>query len=146
MERVRDWNRLALACGTRWLQVLPFDGLLAAVGPLFVPGETGCHECYRLRRNANLTSLRIDEEPPVRGSYPSAPVLDVLLAALAALTATRALALGELASAGVLLAVELAPHLQCSQHVVYRVPRCPSCSRTATIGVPSPWSGADVAA
>jgi bacteriocin biosynthesis cyclodehydratase domain-containing protein len=145
VARVRDWNRLALAGGSPWLQVLPFDGLLAAVGPLFVPGETGCHECYRLRRNANLTSLREADEPP-RGIYPSAPAVDALLATLASLTALRAVALGEGSAAGVLLAVELAPQLVCTRHVVYRVPRCPSCSRTATIGTPSPWSGAVVAA
>jgi bacteriocin biosynthesis cyclodehydratase domain-containing protein len=146
VPRVRDWNRLALGCGSPWLQVLPYDGLLAAVGPLFVPHQTGCHECYRIRRYANVSSLREAEAPPARGSYPSAPAVDALLAALTALTAVRSLALAEASAAGMLLAVELSPRLVCSRHVVYRVPRCPSCSRTATSGTPSPWSAANVAA
>ncbi len=144
--RVRDWNRLALSSGAPWLQVLPFDGMLAAVGPLFVPGETACHECYRLRRNANLTSLAAEDGPPLRGGPPSSPAVEDLLASLAALAAIRSLALGDLAGAGVVLAVELTPHVTCSTHVLYRVPRCEACSRTTTVGACSPWSGAGVAA
>ena len=57
-----DWNVRALETGTVWLQVLPFDGSLAAVGPIYVPHESACYECYRLRRSANIG--------PVRGHRP----------------------------------------------------------------------------
>jgi bacteriocin biosynthesis cyclodehydratase domain-containing protein len=144
---VAEWNRAALAERRRWLQVLPFDGLLAAVGPLFVPGETSCHECYRLRRNANVTSIRDAPGPPQQGRYPSAPAIDAAVAALAALTALRLLVLDDGRPAGVLLAVELASGPACSQHVVYRVPRCPACSRAVAQASPAPWTGVgDVAA
>ena len=54
MPLLPDWNVRALETGTAWLQVLPFDGSLAAVGPIYVPHESACYECYRLRRSANI--------------------------------------------------------------------------------------------
>jgi bacteriocin biosynthesis cyclodehydratase domain-containing protein len=144
---VREWNRLALEHDAPWLQVLPFDGLVAAVGPLFVPGETACHECYRLRRTANVSPLADPGSPPAQGSFPTAPAVDGMLAALAALSALRTLVLDDGELAGVVLAVELTPGLACSRHMVYRVPRCPACSRAAAEAPPLPWHGAaDVAA
>ena len=132
---VSGWNLRALAAGTTWLQVLPFDGMLAAVGPIFVPSESACHECYRLRRAANIAPVR----DTAAGEYPGAPALDVVLAGLAATIALRRLALADGLSVGVLLAVEQA--LVCSRHVVYRVPRCPACSRAAALAAPVPWEG-----
>jgi bacteriocin biosynthesis cyclodehydratase domain-containing protein len=114
---------------------------------LFVPGETACYDCYRLRRTANVTPLADPGDPPAQGCFPSAPALDSVLAGIAALAVLRQLAAEDGALAGVLLAVELSPGLACTRHVVYRVPRCPSCSRTAAEAPPLPWHGAaDVAA
>src|SRR5204862_290297 len=48
------WNQCALDVGQPWLLTLPFDGRFAAVGPLFLPGDTCCYECFRLRRLAGL--------------------------------------------------------------------------------------------
>lgn len=131
------WNVHALAAGTTWLQVLSFDGLLAAVGPIFVGGQTACYECYRLRRAANIAPVRDDAV----GEYPSAPVVDATLAGLAATVALRRLAFGDGRSVGVLLAVEQAPQLICTRHVVYRVPRCPACSQASAEAAPTPWQG-----
>ena len=135
VARLDEWNERALAAGVTWLQVLPFDGRLAAVGPVIVPGETACHACYRLRRDSTISAL------PDRagGDYPSAPALDAVVAGLAALAALRWLA-GSLADAGVLVAVELAPELRCTRHYLYRVPRCPACSPAARGAATLPWS------
>jgi bacteriocin biosynthesis cyclodehydratase domain-containing protein len=138
VPRLQEWNMRALATETRWLQVLPFDGLLAAVGPIFVPGQTACHECYRLRRAANLAPVR----DTAVGEFPGAPALDAVLAGLAATVALRLLALGDGRSVGVLIAVEQAHELTCSRHLVYRVPRCPACSPAAGMAAPAPWQGA----
>jgi hypothetical protein len=54
LEAVPLWNELALENELRWLPVLPYDGRLAGVGPIIVPGESCCYECVRLRRAANL--------------------------------------------------------------------------------------------
>ena len=45
-------NELALERRAPWLQVLPFDGRVLVVGPLFLPGASACRECFVLRRGA----------------------------------------------------------------------------------------------
>lgn len=138
-----DWNLRALETGTVWLQVLPFDGSLAAVGPVYVPHESACYECYRLRRSANIGPV----PDTGRGAYPGAPTADAVLAGLAATVALRFLGLGDGLSVGVLTAVVLARDVSWSRHVLYRVPRCPACSPAADAAAPAPWQEAeDVAA
>ena len=129
------WNERMLAAAVPWLQLLPFDGVFAAVGPLFLPGETACHDCYRLRRAAHLPR---GGDPLGPGRYSSAPALDAVQAGIAATVALRRLTGGGL-DAGVLLAVEAAPELTLTRHVVYRVPRCPACSPAQAQAVLSPW-------
>jgi bacteriocin biosynthesis cyclodehydratase domain-containing protein len=130
------WNEGMLHAGVPWLQLLPFDGALAAVGPLFLPGETACHRCYRLRRAAHLPR---GGDPLGPGRYPSAPALDAVQAGLGATVALRRLTGGGGLDAGVLLALEAAPELTLTRHVVYRVPRCPACSPAQAQAVLSPW-------
>ena len=130
---LEEWNRRARA---PWLQLLPFDGRLAAVGPVVVPGQTACHECYRHRRDSTIAPL----PDRTTGAYAGAPALDAALAGLAAHVALRWLAAGDAADAGVLVAVELDPELRCTRHFVHRVPRCPACSPSAGRAAASPWS------
>ncbi|HVS86364.1 MAG TPA: TOMM precursor leader peptide-binding protein [Gaiellaceae bacterium] len=137
MQRLTEWNAAALEHESEWLQVLPFDGQLAAVGPIVVPHESACHECYRLRRSAAISPLA----DVAVGSYPSAPPVDSVLAGYAGLVALRRLAFGDGAAVGTVLALEQTPELSCSRHAVHRVPRCPACSPAARRAVPSPWSG-----
>lgn len=134
MHEARTWNERALERGTTWLQVLPFDGSLAAVGPIFVPHQTACHECYRLRRAATIAAVEDHED----GAYPGTPAFDAILAGHAATIALRRLALDDGRFVGVLLAVEI-PALTCTRHVLYRVPRCPACSLAAQLAAPAPW-------
>jgi bacteriocin biosynthesis cyclodehydratase domain-containing protein len=134
------WNRRALLAHTAWLQVLPFDGRLAAVGPVFVPGQTACHECFRLRRDSTIAPI----PDRTAGSHVGSPALDGVLAGLAAHVVLRRLAAGDTAESGVLLAVELVPELRCTRHFVYRVPRCPACSPAMQRAAAAPWS--DIAA
>jgi bacteriocin biosynthesis cyclodehydratase domain-containing protein len=137
---LEGWNRRALVARTPWLQVLPFDGRLAAVGPVFVPGETACHECFRLRRDSTIAPTR----DRTAGSHVGSPALDATLAGLAAQVVLRRLAGGDTAEAGMLIAVELVPELRCTRHFVYRVPRCPACSPAVQRAAAAPWS--DIAA
>jgi bacteriocin biosynthesis cyclodehydratase domain-containing protein len=140
LPQLEHWNRRALVARTQWLQVLPFDGRLAAVGPVFVPGETACHECFRLRRDSTIAPVR----DRTTGNHIGSPALDAVLAGLAAHVALRRLAGEDSAEAGVLIAVELVPELRCTRHFVYRVPRCPACSPAMRRAASAPWS--DVAA
>ena len=135
-----DWNRAALATATPWLQVLPFDGSFAALGPLFVPGETCCYECYRLRRAANVAC---PEEfwalETATAAYPSAPFFEQAVAGIVAGLALRWLVERDPFLPGVFYAFELAPRPSITDHHVYRVPRCPACSGLADVAPPPPW-------
>jgi hypothetical protein len=68
---LHDWNRAALELELPWLPVRPFDGLVAAVGPLVLPGESACFECLLLRMAGHLEwggDLRRIEQVPLRAA------------------------------------------------------------------------------
>jgi bacteriocin biosynthesis cyclodehydratase domain-containing protein len=138
VSRLPEWNRATLAAELGWLQLLPFDGRFVAIGPLFLPGETCCLACYRLRRWANVAypdEFEAVEAVPVGAAMP--PPLQGVAAGLGALLAARWLALGDPALPGRLFALELRQGPAISAHHVYRAPRCPECA-SASVS-PLPW-------
>jgi bacteriocin biosynthesis cyclodehydratase domain-containing protein len=143
--KVGKWNEVALETGTTWMQVAPFDGAFAAIGPLFVPGETCCFECYRRRRADNVDFAaefwKLDQTP---GSYPAAPSLAAAIAGLASTFALRWLVEKDFFLPGRFYALEAQGDWKLSPHTVHRVPRCPACSGAAGIAQPLPWHSADV--
>jgi bacteriocin biosynthesis cyclodehydratase domain-containing protein len=147
LPALADWNESALAASLHWLQVLPFDGVLSAIGPLYVPGETGCFECFRLRRASNVDGgddFCALQEVPVR--LPAAASLDQTVAGLAATIALRRLAHEDQFLPGTWYAFEPALQPALGTHVLYRVPRCPACSGLGAIAQPLPWHRAEAAA
>jgi bacteriocin biosynthesis cyclodehydratase domain-containing protein len=141
-----SWNQAALAAGTRWLPVRPFDGRLAAVGPLVIPGESCCYECLLLRRAANLEYG--DDLTQIEGALLAAtsdPAFEALVVALAAHVALRWIAGHDRTVPGVLYAVELQPLPAITDHNVLRVPRCPVCSSAERLAPVLPWHAAEVA-
>lgn len=140
LPRLSEWNAQALSAAQPWLQILPFDGRYAAVGPLYIPGDTACYECFRLRRGANLDAgddLELLEAVPA--GYPSAPSLDAILAGLAVQLALHWLILGDHSAPAALYSFELLPVLALDVHHVHRVPRCDACSGLADVASPLPW-------
>ena len=140
LTRLGDWNRAALTARVPWLQLLPFDGRFVAIGPLYVPGETACFECYRLRRASNLdypTEFLILEQAPA--SHPAAPTLDRAVAGFAATLVLRWLVQRDQFLPGLWYALEHEWELRLSPHFVYRVPRCPACSGLDRQAPPLPW-------
>jgi bacteriocin biosynthesis cyclodehydratase domain-containing protein len=138
--RLEQWNARALEARTPWLQVLPFDGRYASIGPLYLPGDTCCYECFRLRRQANLdggAELALLEHAPA--AYPPAPALDAVVGGLAALLVSSWLVRDDHYAPGAFYALELLPTLGLTVHHVYRVPRCPACSGLADVAPPLPW-------
>jgi bacteriocin biosynthesis cyclodehydratase domain-containing protein len=136
-----EWNELFLASGTAWLQVLPFNGAFAAIGPLYVPGETCCYECYRRRRAANVPypdEFWALERAPAAESEP--PALTMAVAGIAATLLLRWLVLDDTFVPATLYALELAETPRLGEHVVYRVPRCPACSAAARQAPPHPFA------
>lgn len=131
LAKLEAWNRLALEAGTPWLQVLPYDGRIAAIGPLYVPGDSCCYECYRRRRAAILDPAG-DAGPAEESPGPPPPALQEMIAGLAAMLALRWLGEPDAREnpstlPGTLHALEWAPQVGLSEHHVYRVPRCPVC-------------------
>jgi bacteriocin biosynthesis cyclodehydratase domain-containing protein len=139
-SRLKDWNDQALEARAPWLQVLPFDGRYATIGPLFLPYDTCCFECFRLRRQANLhegSDLDLVDGAP--SSHPDVPALDAVLGGLATLVACSWLVTHDHFAPGAFYAFELVPTPGLSVHHVYRVPRCPACSGLADLSTPLPW-------
>jgi bacteriocin biosynthesis cyclodehydratase domain-containing protein len=132
-------NAYALERRVPWLQVLPFDGRLAVVGPLFVPGASACRQCYALRRAACSgydDDYDLLEREPVRAASP--PPLTSIAAALAALLSLRWLTTCDPALPGRFYALESGATLRLTHGHVLRVPRCSACG-TPERAVPSPW-------
>lgn len=142
LPELAAWNARAVADRIAWLVVLPFDGAKAFVGPLFVADESGCYECLRIRRAANVPYpdefRRLDEVP---APYPVAGPLDDILAGLAGLAVARWLGAGDPLFVGAAYALEAGRELGLTRHVVYPVPRCPACSPLAGAGPVTPWFG-----
>jgi bacteriocin biosynthesis cyclodehydratase domain-containing protein len=140
LVRLPAWNRDRLERRQAWLQVLPHNGRYAAVGPLFVPAETSCFECFQLRRAGNSgyeDEFRLlDEVPPAWGGVLP---LDCILAGAAALMALRWVVDRDPCLPGQFLSVRPVEGLEVAVHAVYRVPRCPACSTLATTASPLPW-------
>ena len=132
-------NAARLALRAPWLQVEPGDGLVVAVGPLFVPGTTGCHTCYALRRGAcsgyeddyaRLSSVASQSGAP-------AP-LAAVSGGIAALLVLRWLATNDPALPGRFYAFETGTILGLAHQQLLRVPRCPTCG-SGRGPTPSPW-------
>ncbi|MGH9212998.1 MAG: TOMM precursor leader peptide-binding protein [Acidimicrobiales bacterium] len=145
LSEITTWNRQALDTGTPWLQVLPYDGRIAAVGPLYVPGETGCYECFGLRRSANVSYPSADYRAlqDVPAAYPCPPPLRMMVVGLGAMLALqwlsdRAVGPGQSAVPATMHALAWSGTLQHSTHRLHRVPRCPVCFPDDQ-GTPSPW-------
>lgn len=141
LPSLRDVNRWALGCGQPWLQVLPYDGRFAAVGPLYVPRETACYECYLLRRASTVEytseSLVLDR---ATARFEPAAAIDLTLAGLAIVHALRWLSARDTMIAGSMQAFDpTSLDRALTVHHVLRVPRCPACTIAGQLAPPLPW-------
>ena len=122
-------NRAALESGRRWLLAKPV-GTVLWLGPLFVPGETGCWEClaHRLRGHRLVEEFAAAMEP---GSPPLPPPAATTAttgaaAGLVAAEVAKELAGGGSTLPGRLLTLDLAT-LATREHVLARRPQCSAC-------------------
>lgn len=141
-------NKAALTVRLPWLLVQA-DGRDGWVGPLFVPGETGCHACLTKRLLSCSFHAETDKavhaaalRKPCTESLELLPPFTDLLAATAALEIIRHL-------------TELSPPLTYKAQLLldcvsgitrrdplHRVPRCPACSAAGEqISAIQPFSG-----
>jgi bacteriocin biosynthesis cyclodehydratase domain-containing protein len=126
------WNRLCLALDRHFLPVVLQD-LVGYVGPLVVPRETACLECYtaRLASNSRGADVELPNEQAafdgqqVTGLHPSmASVLGDIAVIELTRFYTRALPFWNVAT--VTEVNLLASRIESRK--VLRVPRCPACS------------------
>ena len=135
---LRSANARRLEDGVPWLALLPSDGRVATVGPLYVPGRTACHSCFCVRRGATSgfeDDFDLIESRPLTAPRPNA--FDAMTAALAALVALRWLAAADPTLPGVAYALELTGVPTLTAHRVLRVPRCTACGEAGP--PPNPW-------
>jgi bacteriocin biosynthesis cyclodehydratase domain-containing protein len=139
LPRLGELNGRRLRSGRAWLQVLPPDGRSVVVGPLFLPGLSACHSCYRLRRGACSDyeeDFDMIEEAASRAASPRA--LLAAAAGIATVLVIRWLATRDPTLPSRFYALETGAVLGLSHHHLLRVPRCPSCGDAAT-PLPAPW-------
>jgi bacteriocin biosynthesis cyclodehydratase domain-containing protein len=132
-------NERALGLGLAWLQLLPHDGRSVVVGPLFVPGATACHACYRMRRAAASgfeDDFDLVDAQAARAASPAA--LCAVAAGMAALLAIHWLAAADPSVPGRAYTIATRGVLELTPHRILRVPRCPGCAH-APEALPSPW-------
>jgi bacteriocin biosynthesis cyclodehydratase domain-containing protein len=131
-------NVRRLEDGVPWLPLLPSDGRVTTVGPLYVPGRTACHSCFIVRRGATSgfeDDFDLVESRPVTAPRPGA--FEAISAALAVLVSLRWLAAADPTLPGVAYALELTGVPTLTAHRVLRVPRCTACGQA---GPPAnPW-------
>jgi bacteriocin biosynthesis cyclodehydratase domain-containing protein len=135
------WNERMLDARRAWIQALPPNGRFAAIGPLYLPGETCCYACYTYRRASALGAgeeLAALELAPA--SYPVDRMLATATAALAGSVALRWLTAADPTLPGALFALELEDGLHVERHRVFRVPRCNACSGALDVAPALPWA------
>lgn len=145
-------NHEALATGRPWMLVRPV-GREVWIGPLFVPGQTGCWECLaqRLRANREVEAfVQGRQGPPVNRARAALPSTRALAADLAATQAMRWLAGDPDAPVvGRILTFDQVS-LQTERHDLQRRPQCPACGdpgllqaspgRPAFSSAPAAWT------
>lgn len=124
-------NTSAVRAGVPWLAAT-LGANHATVGPLVLPGQSACHECFRLRLRGNRSMLDDALGTPVATAVPRRePALPAyfvtLVAATAAAEAVRRLSgLARPATVGAFLSLTPAEAVA-SRHEVLKLPRCPVC-------------------
>jgi bacteriocin biosynthesis cyclodehydratase domain-containing protein len=144
--RLEQWNSVALDRCVRWLAARPFDGAVATVGPLVIPGESACHACLLLRLGG-LVEYAADfaalERTPV--NVDAGAPLEAILAAVAAQLVIGWVGGHDTRLPGTLYVLEAGPPLALTTHPVLKVPRCPACSIVERVAPPIPWHEAEAA-
>jgi ribosomal protein S12 methylthiotransferase accessory factor len=141
-ESLDAFNQDALSCDRPWMLVKPL-GIEMWVGPIFIPGKTGCWEClaHRLRGHRKVERY-LQQRKNIAKPFPTS---------LSALPSTLSTALG-------IAATETAKWVVCSQNeslkgniitlnalslekennVLVRRPQCPRCGNLQDLKEPNP--------
>ncbi|GLY12585.1 TOMM precursor leader peptide-binding protein [Pseudobacillus badius] len=151
---LEEVNDQALEDHTPWLSLVPYDGQTAWIGPFFIPHQSACLHCYKLRKSANFSDEVFRSElmkiQPVNVN--TQPVynqpINLVQIGIASNLITEWIALRDHAPSampGGFATINLDDKgISFNNHRVYRVPRCPKCSPTADTGFPQVWYHGEV--
>ena len=128
---MRQWNSFCVEQGVHFLPVV-LDRFIGTLGPLVIPGETACYECFRLRENANMDAPEIDRAPEVGAPDRQAitgfhPAMASVLGEVAALELCKFYGGGVPFRANRVIEINLL-HPSMTPRRLFRLPRCPVCS------------------
>jgi ribosomal protein S12 methylthiotransferase accessory factor len=149
---LEEINRAALETGRPWMLVKPV-GSVIWIGPIFVPGETGCWQCLaqRLRGNSEVKASIIRQRKGQAGSADCLPTSRPILPSTLGLAfnwATTEIAKWVAAQsfgipgdgavkvetlAGKILTLDHVTH-ECRAHSLPHRPQCPCCGDPELIG------------
>lgn len=133
MHLLRDWNRFAVDSGVAFFPVV-LQNMRGYFGPLVIPGETACYECYRARQNSHISDPESQRASEVIAhetqlGVSSLPAMTTALGSLAGLELTKFF-VSRIAGWHVGTAYELNMlDLSLKRQRVLRIPRCSVCDR-----------------
>lgn len=136
LAEMREWNRRSVATGQALLPVLGFNWSYGQVGPLIVPGQSACLECFLRRAVANVDYAAEVYEGMRDASAGAADHYPALLSSVASTAEIlhRWIVQRDPELPGRMLREHIEPWSR-KEHWVMRVPRCEVCR-------PEGWSGA----
>jgi bacteriocin biosynthesis cyclodehydratase domain-containing protein len=132
-------NELCIASGVAWLAVGSFDGAVARVGPLVIPGQSACHECLVARTASNVEFAdRFRDLIPELPAVPVPAAMTAWARSVAVLILLRWVGAADPNLPGRLF-VLAADSLTGRAAAVHRVPRCRGCGHNDQRPAASPW-------
>lgn len=140
-RHVAEWNRVAYHSRRPWLPISGFDGHVAVVGPLVVPPQTPCYECYRRRRAAH--SVLDEGYLDYQSVSPFRLTTTAFTHTLAAIAVTQLEVAANWRSPhvpGAVQTVSLHEGFHVDTEYVMRVPRCASCRPNSVVTRSAAWS------
>lgn len=127
-----NWNRVSIEHGIHYMPVILYN-MIGFIGPMVIPGETPCYECFVSRQRSHMADLSSElmiEKADLDGQRPIGfhPSMAAVLGDIAAFELTRfysATLPGR--KIGRMIEINLlTPSLM--ERIVLKVPRCPACS------------------
>jgi bacteriocin biosynthesis cyclodehydratase domain-containing protein len=139
LDRLVRANTTCLRAGVPWIPVGAFDGAVVQVGPLMIPGQTGCADCLMRRLAANVAYAEVFADVTGAPAAPTAVAVRSWSYSIAALVTLLWIATRDPDLPGRLYTLD-PQDLSMRQSRVFRVPRCPICMAPDFVTAPAPWS------
>ncbi|HEX2913177.1 MAG TPA: TOMM precursor leader peptide-binding protein [Chloroflexia bacterium] len=135
---ISELNAKAVQAGTPWLLVKP-NGRVCWLGPLFIPGQTGCWECLaqRLRTNRSIQTFVLNHQHQMQKTFPikqvALPSTVNMALAMAATDVLRWVIRGSNPRLEGQVFTFDTVNLETQSHTLQRRPQCPACGNPSIL-------------